>query len=217
MEATTFAGFRRAFVPDPGLSFKFDADVTADSLAMTLGIYVPGRLVDFWQELGGGYFGGRTLYVFGSEAGSRDSVMHWNTQDYWARLFPPPRAGGPVFFAETCFGLQIGFRWEEGLPVGCILDVDTLTMYRVGGHFDDMLDREFSERGSFVDPALLDGVRRRLGPLEPGMHYAPITTPLVGGSPTAENYQLQSPDLHLRSTIATWSSLEHLRGMNAAG
>lgn len=212
MEAVKFAGFKRAFPVDPGLGFAFDADETADTLAMTLGIYVPGPLVEFWHEVGGGYFGNRALHVFGDRPESRDSVLEWNTKDYWSRLFPPPRAGGPVFIAETCFGLQIGFRWEQDAAVGCLLDVDTLTMYRVEGRFDDML-----ERGSFVDPDLLAGVRDRLGPLKPGMHYAPIVTPLVGGRNDADNYHLESPNIHLRNTIATWESLQSLRDMNAAG
>src|SRR5882672_12691915 len=80
MVTTTFAGFRQAFDADPDLRFPIDADETADSLSMTLGIYVPGQLVEFWREVGGGYFGNRTLYVFGGEAHSRDTVMHWNTR-----------------------------------------------------------------------------------------------------------------------------------------
>jgi len=216
MVTTTFDGFRKAFAADPDLRFAIDADETADSLSMTLGIYVPAPLIEFWREVGGGYFGNRTLYVFGGEAHSRDTVMDWNTREYWARLFPLPRAGGPVFFAETCFGLQIGFRWESGIPVGCILDVDTLTMYRVEGRFDDMLEREFAERQSFLDPDLHAAVAARLGPLKEGMHYAPLVTPLVGGGHDAANYHFEAPDLHLRGTVSTWESLQYLRA-NAAG
>jgi len=216
MDAMKYPGFKRAFAADPDLTFKIDADETAMVLSASLGVEVPAKLVDFWGDVGGGYFGNRTLYVFGGETESRDSVLEWNARDYWARLFPPARAGGPVFFAETCFGLQIGFRWENDAAVGCILDVDTLTMYSVEGRFDRMLDREFSERQSFYDPDLLDDVLRRLGPQKPGMHYAPIVTPLVGGLLSAENYQLEAPQSHLRRTIATWETLSDLRRMNAA-
>jgi hypothetical protein len=217
METTTFAGFRQAFAADPDLGFAIDADETADSLSMTLGIYIPGQLVEFWREVGGGYFGIRTLYVFGGEAHSRGTVMDWNTREYWARLFPSPRVGGPVFIAETCFGLQIGFRWEAGVPVGCMLDVDTLTMYRVEGRFDDMLEREFAERQSFLDPDLHADVAARLGPLKVGMHYAPLVSPLVGGLHAAGNYHVEAPDLHLRGAIATWEALGDLRRASAAG
>lgn len=205
MASANFSGFRRAFAADPDFHLDIDADELAMNLSMVLGIETPSPLVDFWREIGGGYFGNRRLHVFG------DAVLEWNTLPYWRRIFPPAKTGGPVFFAETCFGLQIGFRWKGDAAVGCLFDIDTMTPYPVDGDLEQILEREF------CDPELLESVSARLGPLPKGMHYAPIVTPLVGGRLDADNYKLETPGVHLRTTFATWESLQQLRKMNQAG
>ena len=51
---------------------------------------------------------------------------------------------------------------------------------------------------------------RRLGELPPGMHYAPILSPLAGGTRDPDNHHFETPNVHLRTSIAMYKALSGL-------
>jgi len=161
--------------------------------------------------VGSGYLAERELYIFSDrELLGRDSLIGWNSLDFWPKIFPPTKEGGPLFFAETCFGMQLGFKWDNGVPIGYLLDVDTLEAFRVADSLGELFSHVLTDRYAFTDPTLLKAVREKLGVLPEGMHYAPIVSPLGGGRLAVENYHLETPNVHLRTSIATWEAIKRL-------
>jgi hypothetical protein len=207
---TQFNEVLRAFPPNRAID-GVDAQSLAEEVRERFKIEVPPILMDFWTRIGGGYFADRELFVFSDRAISgRDSVITWNSLNFWAKVFPPPKDGGPLFFAETCFGMQLGFRWDNGVPIGYLLDVDTLEAFRVADNLGELFSHVLADRYAFTDPSLLTGTREKLGLLPEGMHYAPIVSPLAGGQLATENYHLETPNVHLRTSIATWEAIRGL-------
>lgn len=214
--AGSFERVLAAFRPDENIYRTGIADAAslAQSIQERFLVDVPSVLVEFWSQVGGGYFADRELFVFCDDAAtsSRDSLIAWNSMDYWSRVFPTPQEGGPIFFAETCFGMQLGFRWDNGVPIGYLLDVDTLEAFRVADDCDDLFMNVLTDRYAFTDPELLKGVRGKLGPLPEGRHYAPIVSPLAGGPLEPENYHLETPNVHLRTSVAAWEAVRATKG-----
>lgn len=205
--ASIFDAFREVYPPVPGETFPIDGDRLAERIQDEFLVRVPGELVNFWNEIGGGYFADREIYVFGdgSTAAPRNDLISWNKLDLF-RILPRPKDGGPLFFAETCFGMQYGYRWESGEPTGVFLIVDTLEAHRVADEFEHMFTRVLSERFSLTNARLLSGVRDKLGDLPPGKHYAPKRSPLNGGSWHPDNFKLETPIVHLSTTVAEWEA-----------
>lgn len=206
------ARFRRLldkYKTNPNEHRPVNGDELAIAIQSRFGIAVPTVLVDFWTECGVGYFGEHDLYFFGNppEDMPRDSIIEWNSKDFWSQLFPPPAEGGPFFFGETCFGRQIGFVLEDQRYKGYLFDVDTMKSY----HIADPLDLVFTD----VLPAKFPIFNKELyahfisegHPVESGMHYAPIVSLLVGGAFEPANYHQEAPNVHLRTTIATWEKI----------
>jgi hypothetical protein len=157
--------------------------------------------------VGSGYFAERELFIFGDESlAGRDSLLEWNSKNYWRKILPSPIDGGPVFFAENCFGSQLGFRWQEGCATGYFLDVDTCEAFKVSDSLDELFGSVLTDRYALTNPELLVGVRAVVGGLADGMHYAPIVSPLVGGRSIPGNYHLETANVHLRTSIATWEA-----------
>jgi hypothetical protein len=128
----------------------------------------------------------------------------------WRDLFPPPSQGGPVFIAETCFGDQLGFRWDGDRCLFILFSMDLFDSFVLSespdGFFSDVLGR----RGSILEEEVLGGVKRRLGRVRDGMHYVPIVSPMVGGSARPDNYILGRRRVHLVDSIALFRSLHDL-------
>jgi hypothetical protein len=205
-----FKEFLTAFPPDPTELGEVDGSSLVKMIEDHFEVPVPDIIVDFWAEVGCGYFANRELYVFGDDpmSASRDSLIVWNSLDCWARILPRPREGGPLFFAETCFGAQLGFRWDQGAAIGYLLDLDTQEAFRVADDCRALFAEVLVDRYAFTDPALLEGVRRTAGTLPVGMQYAPIVSPLVGGALAPDNYHLETPYVHLCTSIATWEAVK---------
>src|SRR5687768_12541077 len=115
------------------MTFSVDEAQLVSYCETQLGVRVPAEVCALWKEIGSGYFGNRVLYVFGDEARAqpRDSFVTWNTKDFWKLVYPAPSLGGPVFFAETCFGDQLGFRWQDGDCLYVLLAIDTFEAFVV--------------------------------------------------------------------------------------
>lgn len=136
----------------------------------------------FWQQAGAGYFGQRILYFFSdNEYGAvRDSLVAWNKKDFWREIYPPAVQGGPIFFAETCFGDQIGFRLVEGKYIYILFCIDTFDAFVIAQSAKELFELLAQDSFALVDEARYHSVSQRLGCLQAGMHYAPLVSPLIG-------------------------------------
>lgn len=183
-----------------------------------LDVRVPDALASFWRVLGSGYFGRRELYWFGDAGGDRESLIEWNKKDFWRGVNPPPRGGGALFFAETCFGEQLGFRWIDARCEAVLFIVDTFETFIVCRRFDDLFERVLVDRGAVDDPELTDALIAQLDVVPRGSHYAPIVSPLLGGSRQLGNFHVETANIHFRTAIATWKAAQQLRsGTRIAG
>lgn len=138
--------------------------------------------------------------------------MSWNEKDFWRDIYPPPSEGGPVFFAETCFGDQLGFRWEDNQCTYIVFCIDTFEAFLISRDGAELFNTVLADRMALVDPAHYGSACARLGTLPLGMHYAPIVSPMLGGAGEANNFCLETPNVHFRTAVATykawWSSRE---------
>jgi hypothetical protein len=193
--------------------------VTDPSLVTTIedefGITIPGALDALWSIVGTGYLGERRLFVYpvthvsGRGEPGRD-IVSWNRDPGWRLLYPEPAKGGPLFFAETCFGDQIGYRSEEDRTIPILLVLDTCESFVIGDDLEDLFTTVLTDPFGIIDPARWTGVRSALGPLENSTHYAPIVSPLVGGSDSIDNFQLIDAVVHMRTAIAEFDALSRL-------
>jgi len=190
-------------------SASVDGALLAKSVKREFAVEVPQALVSFWDEVGVGAFGRGELFFFGDDdtAEYRDSLSAWNKHELWGELLPAPADGGPFFFAETCFGMQVGFRYDAGRPFGYLLDIDTMRAFTIGESLEVVFSEVLVARDAFTDLDLLKRVEAKLGLLPKGMHYAPIVSPLIGGTLTVDNYHLETPNVHLRTSAATFVAL----------
>jgi hypothetical protein len=204
-----FRGFTSAYPPEACRSI--DANGLRDAVEKELGVSVPATIVEFWKEVGSGYFGDRELYFFGdgSSQAPRDPLITWNSKDFWLEIFNVPELR-PIFFAETCFGYQIGWRSEKGRSVIELFSPDTFKVFSIADDVDDLFRRVLAVRYSLAMPASLV---KELGHLPDGMHFAPIVSPLVGGKQVLSNIHTETPNVHLRVSLATLKAVRESRGM----
>ena len=168
-----FDKFKSAFPRDESLIFREDVVLLSDAISRQFGIVAPPEVVELWTVAGCGYFGDRTIFVFGGDRTCevRDSIVAWNSKDFWRNIYPSPSEGGPLFFAETCFGHQIGFRYENGKAKYVLFSVDVFDAFLLAESASEFFDDVLGERYSIIDPSLLEGVRQKLGLQPPGWHY----------------------------------------------
>lgn len=202
-EDGTFARFRRAFAPRDGEVQSVDVERMSAAVERKLGVGVPGTLKKFFGTLGSGYFGRRELLFFGESSAPLTSLVDWNLKDFWKEINPPPAKGGAVFFAETCFGEQIGFRWSNGRCQVVLFIIDTFETFLLAEKIEVLFSDVLTEPGVIDDPMLTEALIERLGMVEPDMHYAPIVSPLLGGSANPDNFHLETSNVHFRTAIAT--------------
>ena len=208
---TAYDRFLSTYPRDSDYSPTVDSVYLERFLEEQVRVCVPVELREFWLNVGSGYFGTRReLYFFGDgrEPEPRDSLVQWTNKDFWEVVCPAPHAGGPLFFAETCFGDQIGFRWNEGAPYAILLTVDTFEAFIIANEFGLLFSEILSQPDQLIDPELLKGVVERLGPLPSGKHYAPIVSPLLGASGRPSNFHIESANVHLRTAIAMHETID---------
>jgi len=174
----------------------------------TLHVKVPDEIKLFWDNCGCRYFGGRVFYVFGdgSYPMPRDSLIDWNSRDFWPKIYPSPQEGGPVFFSETCSGDQIGFRWSGKDCVYILFCIDTFEAFTVAHGTVELFDRILADRYALLDEIRFDTISSKLGVLREGMHYAPIISPMLGGAGEIENFGFETPNVHFRTSIAAFEA-----------
>lgn len=200
-----FRPFRAAYPPDDRTHRRVDGERLARLITAEFGGPVPAKLVAFWSEMGVGYFGQRELYFFDDGEGGlpRPSIIEWNKKPFWAERWPEYRPGQLLFFAETCFGDQIGFSSHDDMFSVLLCCFDTGENYLVTQSFQTLFEEELAEPHFIYDPDRLAAIKEKLGPLPDGMHYAPIVPSLLGGSSHPRNYHFETPDVHLMTAIAT--------------
>jgi hypothetical protein len=221
--AVDFAKFLTVFPPEAKGLRPMDGEALAKAVTSRFRLPVPAALRRFWSEVGWGYFGDRTLYVFGEpdfcasgSGGSdgpmpRDSLLGWNGKDFWddiAKVFPMDTRR-PFYFAETFDGVQLGHRYEaagDRYTVELFV-VDTFQAFVAADSFEELFRDVLVERAALGDPEHTGNMLRRLGPLPDGMHYAPIVSPLIGGTTDPANHHFETPNVHFRTSLATYLAL----------
>jgi hypothetical protein len=201
--------FKAAFPTDPQIHADVDGERLWSAVVNTFAVKLPMTIRHVWELVGSGYYGERLLYLFGDGRRSlpRASLVEWNAEAFWREIYPPANQGGPIFFAETCFGEQIGARLEANMWVPILFIPDTFETFRLADDFESLFERVLVGRYAIDDPDRVARVIRELGPPKPGMHYAPIVSPMVGGGDDAGNFHLETPSVHLRTALATFQAV----------
>lgn len=205
-----FGAFLAAYTPEGGNPQPVAVLELARKVEDCFHVAPPPELLSFWREVGAGYFGDRELFFLGdSSSSSQDrDVIGWNQASFWSDLFTiSPKQGRPIFFAETCFGDQIGFRYRDGECSAILLEPDTLQQYLLSRSFSSLFSEVLIEPFALTERERLEELRQRLGRVPDGWHYAPIISPLVGGTDDIENIHLESALVHLVTAIATYRSV----------
>lgn len=200
-----FSEFKAAF-PQNDTELELVPSSLVNRIEQHFGIAIPEKLVEFWGELGGGYFGDRELLFFG-EGGVRN-IFSWNEEQTWGEIFPRPENGGPFFFAETCFGDQIGFRWKNGKPIIVLFVINVFESYIMTDDCGVFFEEILGKNTEIFDRSLFEKLRGYLGKLSTNCHYAPIVSFLVGGSDARENFHQEPARVHLITTLATFRSIK---------
>lgn len=203
-----FERFLSAF-PVAGANAPVNADRLAGIAESDLGVSIPNELKEFWSQVGSGYFGDKILYFFGDGMSQqpRDSFIDWNKRDFWQGVYPPAKDGGPIFFAETCFGDQVGFRFEGGRHIYIMFCVDTFDAFVVANSAIELFESVLAGKYALFDEVRFEAVYNKLGGLQSGMHYAPIVSPLLGGGGEADNFCFETPSVHFRTAIASFRAV----------
>lgn len=209
MVADGFGRFLDAFPPIASLSWSVSADALAGDVQRELGVAVPPTLRAMWRAVGAGTFGpDRDLCFFGAGAGpgERASLVEWNRRAFWREIYPPPLSGGPVFFAENPFGECVGFRYDGNRALAVLLVVDVFESFVLTDRFETLFEEVLVTRDAITDPVRLGAVTARLGPCPPGRHFAPIRSPLLGGTDDSDNFAIVTPDAHFERAVAAYRS-----------
>jgi len=200
-----FGPFLASYPPEIDVK-PCDAHAFANAISMEFGVRVPDHLVALWGEVGVGRFRAGALTFLGPED---DGLVAWNREPFWRRIYPPPGNGGPLFVGETCFGDQIGFRVDSGRTIFVLFLPDTFESFVLTDDPERLFDGVLADPEGLIDAAHLRAVRRAVGPLPPGHHYAPVLSPLLGGSRDPDNYMSLDRRAHLVAATAEWEALGH--------
>lgn len=201
-----YENFKNVFPAQKKLRMESAIDKIGNFCRQEFNVEFPADLAEALKHVGAGYFGKRDIYIFYEDGNPmpRDSFVEWNLKDFWRSIFPLPSDGGPIFFAETCFGDQLGFRMEKGQILYVLFLVDTFEMLVIAKSADEFFGNLMTERYALVDRDRLIAVEKKLGELKTGMHFAPIVSPLLGGKGNVENFCMETPNVHLRTACATF-------------
>lgn len=185
-----------------------DGQLLAKEITRQFSVAVPDPIIGFWERVGVGYFGQREFFFFGDrQVFGQESLIERNSRVKSSGLFPLPVEGGPVVFAETCFGDQLCWSGNSSDGECLLIAVDTMTPYVVAGTAFELFDSVLSERNSLIDPDRYAGVQKACGPLRDGLTYAPILTPLAGGEDVGSNFHLESSVVHWETAVAMSKAL----------
>lgn len=199
----SFRSFLAAYPPVEGMTRQLDGVSLAEAIEERFSVDVPGALQFFWLRVGAGAFGDGELYIFGDEAAGlpEPRLLEWNAAALWRPVYPEPKKGGPFYFAQTPFGDQLGFRWENGIALPELFLPDTVESFVLAADLDELLCDLLVTPGALCDSDKLARVRAQLGPIQAGRHYVVDTSP--NGKPTG-GYHLESADAHLAWAISKW-------------
>jgi hypothetical protein len=208
MPESRFDRFLAAFPPHR--LRPVDAGSLVAEVRAAFGVDVPPDLAAFWGEVGSGPFADGELYVFGRDADeARESIADWNRQAFWRDVLPAPSGGGPLFFAETCFGDQLGFRYrQDGTCIPVLFALATVELFVMASDFGRLFPEVLTDRFAVLDPEHLAAARQGVGPLSAGQWYCPIVSPLVGGSARPHNFTAMTPKAVAVATVAEWQALK---------
>jgi hypothetical protein len=208
--ADPFSGFLAAYPASPGLTRKLNGPAIAEAIRNRFGVDVPETLRSFWTEVGAGVFGKGMLYVFGDATSGLPGpeLLEWNAKEWWTHVYPRPADGGPLFFAQTSFGGQLGFRWDRSEAIPILFAPDTVEAFRVAGDLDELFGQLLTTPGVLEDRERAAMVRRTHGEVPPGKHFVPDLSPLLGGM--GESFHVESAAVHLATALAEWEGIRKL-------
>ena len=190
-----FKDFLEKNIPTEAMSL--DVDLLSSEIQKQFCVAVPEVVRNLWTICGSGYFGDRSLFVFGERAWYRDDICSWNKMPFFTEAFPSSLKSRPFFFCETCFGGQIGFRRDGNKTIFELFIIDTYEMFVVADS-DEKLVTELSVPHPFIDRERFLAVRTALGQLGDGMHYAPVLSPLMGGDGRVSNFASMPANIHMK-------------------
>jgi hypothetical protein len=198
----TFRSFLDAYPPVKGLTRPLDGVSVAEKVEEMFGIDVPGALQFFWLRVGAGMFGDGELYVFGDESSliPEPELLQWNTLAPWRPIYPEPRKGGPFYFAQTAFGDQLGFRWENKVALPELFLPETLESFVLAADLEELLCDLLVTPGALCESDRLVRARGDAGPISPGRHYVPDR---VNGKPSGR-FHVEGAEAHMSAAVARW-------------
>jgi hypothetical protein len=198
----TFRSFLDAYPPTKGLTRPLDGVSVAEAVEERFGIDVPGALQFFWLRVGAGMFGDGELYIFGDESAwlPEPQLIQWNALAPWRPVYPEPRKGGPFYFAQTAFGDQLGFRWENKVALPELFMPETVESFVLAADLEELLCELLVTPGALCEAERLTAARTQLGPIPPGKHFVPV--PSSNGS--APSYRVEPAEVHLAGAIERW-------------
>ncbi len=100
----------------------------------------------------------------------------------------------------------MGFRSDQGLALPVMFVPDTFEAFLLASNIEELISTVLSDPFSLVEEPRWFNVQRRLGQIEAHEHFAPIVSPLVGGSGDAENFMRLDALAHLRTAIAEYKA-----------
>lgn len=81
--------------------------------------------------------------------------------------------------------------------------VEDSSLYFVGEPFDRLFREVLIRRHALVELSHLKRVRKALGRIPDGKHYATIVSPLLGGTSRTSNWHFETAKVHLVSAAAS--------------
>ena len=115
-----------------------------------------------------------------------------------------------MWFAETCFGDQLGIRWEGRKEIPILFSMDTFESFVVADSVRSLFEETLADPFGLIDPVRWESVRRALGPLAESAHYAPVVSPLIGGTASESNFVMIDATVHLRTAMAEYGAINEI-------
>ena len=210
---SNFNIFLKSFPKSEKHNYPVNIELAKECITDYFKIVVPDSLLEFWDRVGSGYFGANDLYFFGdgSVQMPRESIFEWNNRKFWHSIYPKPKDGGPFFFAETCFGDQIGFRYENDKIIILLFVIDIFESFVLSHDFDHFFSGVLNDKYALVEPSLLNSVNKKFGHVTDGMHYSPIISPMIGGNLDSDNFTMETPSIHFAQAIEIYKTTKELK------